>query len=79
MSKKKFDNLDEGNFVNNNIFLEFYIKIIKDYNKYKKKINQLDLKNLFKKNKELNFFYLINEELFISSFWVYIIAKLTLD
>jgi len=75
LSKKKFDNLDEGNFVNNNIFFEFYIKVIKDYNKYKKKINQLDLKNLFKKNKELNFFYLINEELFISSFSGYTLLQ----
>jgi surface carbohydrate biosynthesis protein (TIGR04326 family) len=75
LSKTKFDNLNEENFINNNIFFEYYKKVVNDYKNFKKRIDRLDLKKIFQKNKEYEFFYLINEESFISSFSGYILLQ----
>ena len=56
MSKTKFDNLNEENFINNNIFFEYYKKVVNDYKNFKKRIDCLDLKKIFQKNKEYEFF-----------------------
>ena len=75
LKKKKFKNLNDENFINNNINFEHYHKVKKDFKKFKLKTSYSEIDNLFKKNKKYKFFYKINKELFVSSFAGYTLLQ----
>ena len=73
--KRKIKDLDEKNFINNFIFFQYYKKVRVDFKKFKKKIGFFQIDEVFKINREFEFFYLINKELFISSFSGHILLQ----
>ena len=73
--KRKIKDLDEKNFINNFIFFQYYKKVRVDFKKFKKKISFFQIDEVFKINREFEFFYLINKELFISSFSGHILLQ----
>lgn len=75
LKKKKFKNLNDENFINNNIYFEYYYKVRKDFKKLKIKTSYSQIDNLLKKNEKYHFFYKINKELFISSFTGYTLLQ----
>ena len=73
--KKKIENLNYKNFLNTNIYFEYYNLIKRDFKKLMLKINFNEIESLFKDNKNYEFFFKINKELFISSFSGYTLLQ----
>ena len=67
LKKKKIENLKSGNFINEYITFKYFNKVRKDFKNLKSRVNFSEIENLFQGNKEYEFFYKINKELFISS------------
>ncbi len=75
LSKIKIKNLEDKNFINNNIFFEDYKYVRKDLKKTKIKTIYPKIEKLLKKDKNYKYFFSINEELFISSFSGYVLMQ----
>ena len=72
---KKNQRFGRKNFINNFIFFQYYKKVRVDFKKFKKKISFFQIDEVFKINREFEFFYLINNKLFISSFSGHILLQ----
>ena len=68
LKDKKFENLKSKNFINEYITFKYLNRVRKDLKNFKTRVNYYKIENLFKNNKEYEFFYKINKELFVSSF-----------
>ena len=75
LENKKINNLNAQNFLNNIIFFEYYSQIRENFKKFKTKVLFSEIENLFKKNQKYEFFFLINKDLFISSFSGYTLLQ----
>ena len=75
LKKKKFKNLKNENFINYFIFYKYFFKVFKDLKLYRSKNIYLSIVEKIKDNKDLKYFFEINEELFISSFAGYTLLQ----
>ena len=75
MKKKNFKNLKNENFINYFIFYKYFFKVLKDFKLYRSKDIYLSIVEKIKDNKDLKYFFEINEELFISSFAGYTLLQ----